>query len=70
MEKIKKKNIIKLKKDADDILESCKGVYDNEIIVLGYNKDGYLELNCTDGVKNSDTLWLLETLKLSILQGN
>ncbi len=67
MKKIEKKNIIKFKKDADDILEECKGNYDNEIVVIGYNKDGDLEVNCTDGVKNSDTLWLLESLKLAIL---
>lgn len=56
-------------KDADNVLEQAIGVYD-EVLVIGWNKEGRMDARATLGLKDGgDVLWLLEKLKFNLLSG-
>ena len=57
-------------KDADAVLEQAVGQY-SEVLVLGWDKNGYLDVRATFGLKDGgDLLWLIETFKLKLLNGD
>jgi hypothetical protein len=54
---------------SDELIETSKGVYD-EVMMVGWNKDGQMEIRLTSGMQDGGTiLWLLENLKLRLLTG-
>ena len=56
-------------KDADNVLEQALGVY-KDVLIIGWDKDGYMETRATLGLKDGgDMLWLLEKFKLNLLNG-
>lgn len=56
-------------KRADNVLEQAMGVYD-QVLVIGYDKDGNLEARATLGLKDGgDILWLVETFKHKLMNG-
>jgi len=57
-------------KNADNVLEQAIGVYD-QVIILGWDKDGNLDARATLGMKGGgDVLWLLETFKHKLIRGD
>ena len=67
-------NIVKFYKkgaaiDADAVLEQAVGNY-NEIVILGWDKDGYLDLRVTSGTTIPGLLWLLELTKAKLINGD
>lgn len=57
-------------KSADNVLEQAIGVYD-QVIMIGWDKDGNLNARATLGLKDGgDVLWLLETFKHKLLSGD
>ena len=55
---------------ADTLLELCKGVYE-EVLVVGYTKEGILTARPTQGIASSGRINLmLDTIKLSLLLGS
>lgn len=57
-------------KDADAVLEQAVGQY-SEVLILGWDKDGDLDVRATLGLKDgADLLWLIETFKLKLLKGD
>jgi hypothetical protein len=57
-------------KRADNVLEQAMGVYD-QVLVIGYDKDGNLEARATLGLKDGgDILWLVETFKHKLMNGD
>jgi hypothetical protein len=50
--------------DPDDILENNKGEYEN-VLILGWGKDGLLRICATDGV--AETILLIEQAKMVLL---
>lgn len=57
-------------KDADNVLEQAIGVYD-EVILIGWNKEGNLDARATLGLKDGgDCLWLVEKFKFKLLNGD
>lgn len=57
-------------KDADVVLEQAVGQY-SEVLVLGWDKNGDLDARATLGLKDGgDLLWLIETFKLKLLNGD
>lgn len=56
-------------KDADNVIEQAIGQYE-EVLILGYDKDGNFDARATLGLKGAgDVLWLIETLKFKLLSG-
>ncbi len=56
-------------RDADAVLEQALGQY-SEVLVIGWNKDGFLDPRATLGLKNGDILWLIESFKAKLLAGD
>ena len=57
-------------KKADNVLELAAGVY-NEVILIGYDKDGMIHARSTLGLKDGgDLLWLIETFKHKLMNGD
>ena len=50
--------------DPDDILENNKGEYEN-VLILGWGKDGLLRICASDGV--AETILLIEQAKMVLL---
>lgn len=50
--------------DPDDILENNKGEYEN-VLILGWGKDGLLRICASDGV--AETILLMEQANLVLL---
>jgi hypothetical protein len=56
-------------KSADNVLELAVGNYE-EVLLLGWNKEGEMEARATLGLKDGgDILWLLEGFKHKLLSG-
>ena len=53
--------------DADQVLEKSKGTY-KAMLVIGYNQDGYLEVNTTKNLDCAQVLWLIENYKKLLLE--
>ncbi len=57
-------------KHADNVLEQAVGVYD-QVLVIGYDKDGQFDARATMGLKDGgDILWLVETFKHKLMNGD
>ena len=57
-------------KDADNVLEQALGTYD-EVVIIGWDKDGELDCRATLGLKDGgDVLWLIELFKHKLLNGD
>lgn len=57
-------------KSADNVLEQAVGNYD-QVLILGWDKEGNLDARATLGLKDGgDVLWLMETFKYKLLNGD
>jgi hypothetical protein len=66
--------IVKLyTKDAadnpDNVLEQAIGEYES-VYILGYGKDGYLDARASTNMTQEQILWLLETFKAKMMNGD
>lgn len=56
-------------KSADNVLEQAMGCYD-EVLIIGWDKDGGLDARATLGLKDGgDVLWLIEAFKHRLMSG-
>ena len=55
--------------NADAVLEQAVGQY-AEVLILGYDADGELDVRCTLGLKGADLLWLVESFKAKLINGD
>lgn len=57
-------------KDADNVLEQAIGNY-SDVLIIGWDKDGNFDARATLGLKDGgDCLWLVETFKFKLLNGD
>lgn len=56
-------------KDADAVLEQSLGNF-SEVLVIGWDKEGFLDARATLGLKNGDLLWLIESFKAKLMAGD
>lgn len=57
-------------KDADAVLEQAIGGF-SEVLVIGWDKDGFLDARATLGLKDGgDMLWLIEHFKAKLMNGD
>lgn len=55
---------------ADNVLEQAMGNYD-ELLLLGWDKEGFLDARATLGLKDGgEVLWLLEKFKTKLMLGD
>ena len=54
--------------NPDNVLEQAVGIYD-EVFVIGYNKDGVLEVRSSTNFRVSNILFALESFKFKLLHG-
>ena len=52
---------------ADEVLEDCKGQFD-QLLALGWSKDGALVAKATSAMDVKETVYLLETFKHAVIQ--
>lgn len=54
-------------KNADNVLEQAMGQYD-QVLVIGWNKDGDFDARATLGLKDGgECLWLIEVFKHKLM---
>ena len=57
-------------KDADAVLEQAMGGF-SEVLVIGWDKEGFLDARATLGLKDGgDILWLIEAFKAKLMNGD
>lgn len=58
--KVKKLHPKHAKLNADTVLDLAIGDYE-DVLVVGYTKDGYFEMRASDKVNPPNALWLLQS---------
>ena len=56
-------------KNPDNVLEQAIGVYES-VVILGYDKDGDMDVRASTNLSHEQVLWLIESFKLSLLDGD
>lgn len=55
---------------ADNVLEQAIGEF-SEVLVIGWDNDGFLDARATLGLKDGgDMLWLIEAFKTKLMNGD
>lgn len=52
----------------DIVIEEAIGVYEN-VVIIGWNKNEELDVRASLNLSQSDILWLIETFKIRLLNG-
>jgi hypothetical protein len=55
-------------KNADAVLEQAVGHYD-QVLVIGWDKEGLFDARATTGLKDAECLWLVESFKHKLMSG-
>jgi hypothetical protein len=55
-------------KNPDNVLEQAVGVY-NEVFIIGYDKDGQLDVRASTNFKVRDVFFALEAFRFKVLNG-
>lgn len=55
-------------KDPDAVLEQAVGVY-QDVLIVGWDKNGHLEARSSTTLKAKDILWLIEIFKANLING-
>jgi hypothetical protein len=64
-------NVVHLRpaKDPDHVLEQAVGVYD-QVFVIGYDKDGGLDVRASLNFQIKDVFFAIEAFKFRVLNGD
>ena len=54
---------------ADDVLEKAKDNY-GSVIVIGWDKEGFLDVRSTNNLDQKDCLWLVKMFSHKLLSGD
>lgn len=55
--------------DIDNVLEQSIGEF-KQAVIIGWDKDGYLDVRSCTTLSGSDVLWLIEAFKQKLLNGD
>jgi hypothetical protein len=55
--------------DIDNVLEQSIGEF-NQAVIIGWDKNGYLDVRSDTNLSGSDVLWLIEVFKQKLLNGD
>ena len=53
----------------DNLLREAMGNYD-DLLMLGYNKNGELDIRCSSGIEKAHIVWMIEFFKVKLLRGD
>lgn len=56
-------------KNPDSVLEQAVGEYES-VLVIGYDKDGCLDVRSSTNLECKDLLWLIDMFKMKMLRGD
>lgn len=56
-------------KNPDNVLEQAKGEY-AQVFMVGYDHDGIMDARASTNMSQSDLLWLIETFKQKMINGD
>lgn len=56
-------------KDPDVVLEKAKGSY-KSVLILGWDKEGYLDPRASLNLTGREMLWLVEVFKTKLVAGD
>lgn len=67
-------NVIKLyppgaAKDPDNVLEQAKEQY-QDVFIIGYDKDGDLDVRASTGLSQANIIHLIEMFKFNLFKGD
>ncbi len=54
--------------DPDVVLKEAIGEFES-VIIMGYDKEGGMDIRATLNLEARDVLWLIESLKAGLLEG-
>ena len=54
---------------ADEVLEKAKDNY-SSVIVIGWDKEGFLDVRSTNNLDQKDCLWLVKMFSHKLLRGD
>lgn len=55
--------------DPDAVLEQAKGEF-GSVVLIGWDKDGILDVRASTNLERKDILWLIEAFKARLLSGD
>lgn len=55
--------------NADAVLEQAIGMYD-QLLILGWDKEGNLDIRATTDMSTQSSLWTVEAFKTKLLNGD
>ena len=55
--------------DADTVLEKAKDNY-SSVLVVGWDKEGFLDVRSTNNLDQKDILWLITMFEHNIINGD
>ncbi|MOA62277.1 hypothetical protein D3C78_1876430 [compost metagenome] len=56
-------------KEPDAVLEQAIGQYES-VFMIGYDKDGHLDVRASTNINHADILFLIESFKYKMLNGD
>ena len=59
-------NLMPTQATADEVLEDCKGEFD-QVLVVGWTEDGVLAAKATSDMDLRETVYLLEVFKQAVI---
>lgn len=54
--------------DVDLVLEKAKDTYES-VLIIGYDKEGNLDVRSDASINGKEALWLIESFKTKLLNG-
>jgi len=55
--------------NPDNVLEQAVGEY-SEVLIIGWDKGGFLDVRSNKGLQAKDCLWLIEQFKMKLIRGD
>jgi len=55
--------------NPDNVIEQAIGVY-TEVIILGYDKEGNLDIRASTNIDKANILWIIDKFRHKLLNGD
>lgn len=54
--------------NPDHVLKQAEGEY-KDVLIIGWNKDGSLDVRTSEGMRGADLVWAIDLFKHELLNG-
>ncbi len=62
-------NIHGAAQNPDHVLNEAKGEYES-VLIIGYDKEGYMDIRASTNLTAKDISWLIDTFKHKLINGD